>query len=160
MSEWTVRRCEAADLDRVSVLAAKLVRMHHELDPARFLIRDKVREGYRWWVGQELANESAVIMVAERDGEIAGYAYGRVEERDWMKLLDAHGKLHDLWVEEEHRGTGVAERLCRACIAELEALGAPRVLLDTAWANARARRFFEKLGFAPTMLEMSRPRGE
>ena len=40
--------------------------------------------------------------------------------------------------------------------AELKALGAPRVLLHTAWQNADAHAFFEKLGFRRTMLEMTR----
>ncbi len=160
MSEWTVRRCREEDLEGVSALAAKLVRFHHELHPARFLSGgERVREGYRWWLAKELAKEEAVIIVASRGDVIGGYAYGRFEERDWMRLLDAHGKLHDVWVEPELRGSGVAEQLVRACIAELEAKGAARVLLDTAFSNARARRFFEKLGFAPSMLEMMRPRG-
>jgi len=157
VSEWIVRRCEERDLDQVSALAAKLVYFHHDLDPQRFLHRDRVQQGYRWWLGKELAeNASAVITVAARDDEIAGYAYGRVEERDWMRLLDAHGKLHDVWVEEAVRGTGLAEKLVRACLADLEKLGATRMVLDTAWANDRARRFFEKLGFHPTMIEMTK----
>lgn len=161
MSEWTVRPCEERDLDGVSELAAKLVAFHYELHPARFLPGgERVRSGYRWWLGKELANEAAVIVVAAREERIGGYAYGRVEERDWMRLIDAHGRLHDVWVEPELRGTGVAERLVRACAAGLEAKGVRRILLDTAWANERARRFFEKLGFAPSMVELMRRAGE
>lgn len=157
-SEWSVRRCEERDLDAVSALAAKLVRFHHELDPERFLAPgERVREGYRWWLGKELESAETVIVVAANADTIAGYAYGRMQERDWMRLLDAHGALHDVWVEPELRGTGVAEGLVRAVVAALEEKGATRVLLDTAWTNARARRFFEKLGFAPSMLEMTRP---
>lgn len=160
MTEWTVRRCEERDLEAVSALAAKLVRFHHELAPSRFLAGgERVEEGYRWWLTKELAREEAVITVAAKGEAVGGYAYGRVEPRDWMRLLDAHGKLHDVWVEPELRGTGVAEALVRACVRALEEKGAPRVLLDTAWDNPRARRFFEKLGFAPSMLEMTRPAG-
>lgn len=157
-SEWSVRPCEERDLDGVSALAAKLVAFHHELHPSRFLPSgERVRDGYRWWLGKELANARAAIVVAARGEAIGGYAYGRVEERDWMRLVDAHGKLHDVWVEPELRGTGLAERLVRACIAALEAKGAKQILLDTAWDNGRARRFFEKLGFAPSMIELVRP---
>jgi len=38
----------------------------------------------------------------------------------------------------------------------LKALGAPRVVLMTAWQNEPARRFFARLGFRETMLEMTR----
>lgn len=157
VSEHVVRACEERDLDAVSVLAAKLVRFHHEMDPERYLIRDKLEEGYRWWLAKELAREGeAVIDVLEIGGRIAGYAYGRVEGRDWMRLLEAHGELHDVWVEEDARGIGAAEALVRHSLARLEELGAPRVVLSTGFVNARARRFFERLGFRPTMLEMTR----
>jgi ribosomal protein S18 acetylase RimI-like enzyme len=158
---WTVRRAQTADLDAVSVLAAKLVRFHHELDPQRYLLAERVRDGYRWWLGEEIGKtDRVVLMVAARHApsevEIGGYALGRLEERDWMRLLDTHGELHDVWVEESLRGTGIAEQLVRACVEELEALGAPRIVLNTAWLNERGRHFFGKLGFRPTMLEMTR----
>jgi ribosomal protein S18 acetylase RimI-like enzyme len=158
VSEWIIRSCEETDLDQVSHFAAALVRFHAELDPERYMKRDRVQEGYRWYLGKELEKKEVVLLVIARGGEIGGYAYGRNEERDWMRLLDAHGELHDVWVREDLRGTGLAESLVRECIARLEALGAPRVLLNTAWMNERGRRFFEKLGFRPTMLEMTRSR--
>jgi len=156
-AEWIIRRCEERDLDAVSVLAAKLVRFHHALDPERYLDRERIQEGYRWWLAKELSvRERVVITVAASGDRIGGYAYGRVEGADWMKLLDAHAELHDVWVEEELRGTGVAERLVRSCLDDLVALGAPRLVLNTAHANERARRFFARLGFRPTMVEMTR----
>lgn len=153
--DWVIRRAEEADLDAVSVLAAKLVRFHHELDPERYLDREGVQQGYRWWLGKQLGKPEVVVVVACLRGRIAGYAYGSLEKPDWMRLLDAHGALHDVWVEDDVRGTGVALRLVRACLEELVALGAPRLVLDTAHANERARRFFAKLGFRPTMVEMT-----
>lgn len=154
--EWIVRPAVEADLHRVSEMAAALVRMHHTLDRERFIMGERVREGYRWWLGKELANAGSVIVVAARGEEVGGYAYGRVDGPDWMRLLDAHGELHDIWVDEALRGSGVAERLVVGCVAELEARGAQRIVLATAWVNERARRFFERLGFRPTMVEMMR----
>lgn len=155
--DWIIRRAEEPDLDAVSVLAAKLVRFHHALDPERYLDRERVQEGYRWWLGKELGKRDVVITVAALGSRIAGYAYGRIEEPDWMRLLDAHGALHDVWVEDDVRGSGIAARLVGMCLDELVALGAPRLVLDTAYANERARRFFAKLGFRPTMVEMTAP---
>lgn len=155
---WVVRDCEESDLDQVSGLAEKLVRFHHAMDPSRYLQGgDRVRQGYRWWLGKELEKrESVSIVVLAHESRVAGYAYGRLEGRDWMRLLEAHGELHDVWVEDDVRGTGWAEALVLGCVERLERLGAPRVLLSTAWGNDRARRFFEKIGFRPTMVEMTR----
>jgi RimJ/RimL family protein N-acetyltransferase len=41
-------------------------------------------------------------------------------------------------------------------LARLEALGAPRVVLLTAWQNDGAQALFEKAGFRRTMVEMTR----
>ena len=48
--------------------------------------------------------DDGTYLVAERDGQVVGYAYGREEERDWNLLLDRCGGFHDLWVDEPARG--------------------------------------------------------
>lgn len=157
----TVRAAAPADLAQVAQLAGKLVRLHHTLDPRRFMLFERVEEGYEHFLGSELRNRKVVVLVAETaEGAIVGYAYGRLEPRDWNALRDACGVIHDLWVEEEMRGRGIAKKLLQAMIDRLEAQGAPRVVLSTAWQNTRAHDLFVKLGFRPTMIEMTRERGD
>jgi ribosomal protein S18 acetylase RimI-like enzyme len=161
----TVRRAEKSDMPAVARLAALLVRMHHALDPQRFLLQEPVEPGYEWWLTKELSNEKAVILVAEDEAagggarSIVGYAYGRLEPRDWNALLDTFGALHDVYVADEARKRGVGAALVAAIAKELEALGAPRVVLSTATKNAAAQRLFAKMGFRPTMIEMTRELG-
>ena len=158
--ELTLRPAERGDLGEVARLAGKLVRMHHAFDPQRFFLPDRVEEGYGWWFGRELDNEDVALWVAVRAGAIVGYAYGRLEERDWNQLLDACGALHDIWVEEAERRHGVAAALVEAVIAALVAKGAPRVVLHTAAKNEAAQALFARLGFRPTMVEMTREAGD
>jgi ribosomal protein S18 acetylase RimI-like enzyme len=151
-----IRPARRDELDAVAQLAGKLARMHHALDERRFFLPDRVEEGYAWWFGQEIDREGVVLLVAERAGVLVGYAYGRLEERDWNLLLDACGALHDLWVEEGERRRGVAQRLVEAAVAALAARGAPRVVLGAAALNTAAQALFARLGFRPTMVEMTR----
>jgi ribosomal protein S18 acetylase RimI-like enzyme len=151
-----LRPANRDDIGEVARLAGKLVRMHHALDERRFFLPDRVEEGYAWWFGREIDRDDVVITVALRAGVIVGYAYGRLEERDWNQLLDACGALHDLWVEEGERRHGVAGRLVEATVAALVAKGAPRVVLHTAADNAGAQALFARLGFRRTMVEMTR----
>lgn len=120
------------------------------------MLPDGVEAGYTWWLGRELANDKAVIFVAEQGGEVVGYAYGRLEDKDWNALLDACGVLHDLWVDEGARRAGAGVRLVEAMVKRLGELGAPRVVLSAAAKNETARRLFASLGFRPTMIEMTR----
>jgi ribosomal protein S18 acetylase RimI-like enzyme len=147
------RRDDLTDLGR---LAGRLVRMHHALDARRFFLPERVEDGYAWWLGQEIDREEVALWVAERRGVLIGYAYGRLEERDWNQLLDACGALHDVWVEEAERRRGVAIALVEAVIGALLTKGAPRIVLHAAAGNAAAQALFAKLGFRKTMIEMTR----
>jgi ribosomal protein S18 acetylase RimI-like enzyme len=157
--EVTVRRAVEGDLARVALLAGQLVRMHHETDPARFLLVERVEEGYARWFKRELARAEAVVLVASiasAPAEIAGYAYGSLEDRDWNMLLDTHGAIHDVFVASGARRRGVGHALVGALAAALEKLGAPRLVLSTMVSNEAAQRVFRACGFRPTMLEMTR----
>jgi ribosomal protein S18 acetylase RimI-like enzyme len=153
-----VRKALAADLPAAARLAGELVRMHHEQDPARFFLPERVERGYAWWFERELAREGAVILVSERAGSITGYAYGTLEERDWNLLLDEHGAIHDIYVAADERRRGTGRLLLDAIVTELEARGAKRIVLSTMVDNERAQRVFRQAGFRPTMLEMTRER--
>jgi ribosomal protein S18 acetylase RimI-like enzyme len=160
---FTVRAMTTADLPAVGRLAGRLVRMHYELDPLRFLHLPNPEAGYARYLGSELANARVVLAVAEGASsagtEIVGYAYGRLEERDYNALLDASGTLHDVYVDESARGHGLGRALVREVLRGLTEKGAPRVLLHTAVQNEAAQKLFQSLGFRTTMLEMTREAG-
>lgn len=161
----TIRRATPADLPVIAHFAAQLVRFHHALDARRFFCEEPVEPGYEGWLRHELQEPRAVLLVAERAGQggepkvIVGYVYGRMEERDWNSLLDACGCLHDVYVAEEGRGTGVGAALVEAMATHLKEMGAPRLVLSTATQNLPAQRLFERLGFRRTMVEMTRELG-
>ena len=152
-----VRSARAEDLPAVARLAAELVRLHHRLDPPRFMLVEPIEDGYQWFFSRELKREGALILVAEdsTDGRLLGYAYGTLEPRNWNDLLDACGKLNDLYVDGTARRRGAGRALVHEMFAALKARGAPRVVLLSAWRNPEAHAFFESLGFRRTMLEMT-----
>lgn len=156
MATIHVRKATKADVPRLGEMGGALARLHHGFDPPRFALWDDLESGYGWWLGKELGNERAVVLVAELEDRVVGYAYGVAEERDWSTFLDAHGAFHDVWVDEAARTAGAGRALSLAMIDALTALGSPQVVLKTATRNEAARRLFEKLGFRATMTEMTR----
>jgi ribosomal protein S18 acetylase RimI-like enzyme len=156
VAELIVRPATASDLPAIGKLAGELVRMHHGFDAQRFMLVDGVEAGYERYFRHELTEDEVVILTAEVDAEVAGYAYGRLEPRDWNSLVDAHGAIHDVFVDARMRRRGVARQLLIRMLETLAAKGAPRVLLHTATQNVAARRLFASLGFRQTMLEMTR----
>lgn len=151
-----VRPATPSDLPALGRLGAALAALHHEFDPRRFFVVPDMHEGYARWLGKELENPRAVVLAAARGRRVVGYAYGRLEGRDWNALLAPCGHAIDLVVAPEERGVGVGRALALALFEALEARGAPRVVLSAAARNRHAQRLFRALGFRPTMLEMTR----
>jgi ribosomal protein S18 acetylase RimI-like enzyme len=153
-----IRPASGEDLPTLGALAAELVRQHHAYDAARFVLPRNVEEGYRDWFGRELNHAAAVLLVAERTGPsqaIVGYLYGRMEGRDWNMLLDRHAALHDILVVPEARGLGAGEAMIKRFQEIARERGLPRIVLHSASPNAGAQKLFAKLGFRPTMVEMT-----
>lgn len=154
-----IRPAAPGDVPTLGRLGVALVRMHHDLDPRRFLASTTGDEGgYAAYLGAQLEEPRAVVLVAEREGEVVGYAYGAVEDVDCMALRGEAGMLHDLYVLPEHRGRGLGRALLTEAIAALDALGAPRLVLSAAERNEAAQRLFASIGFRRTMVEMTRER--
>lgn len=151
-----VRAAKVADLDDLGRMAGQLVRMHHALDPARFMLVDGVERGYAHFFAGLLDDPNTVLLVGERAGVAVGYAFTRLEERDWNALREACGVLHDIFVDQDERSTGVATHLLEETLKRLAERGVPRLVLYTATQNAEAQRLFTRFGFRTTMLEMTR----
>jgi len=152
-----IRDATRDDVPALARLGAKLAREHHAMDPARFFVPEEpIEDGYAWWLGKERVSPRAVVLAAARRGRIVGYAYGRIEPRDWNTLRDRCGVGVDLWVEPRARRSGIGAALVEALAARLAERGAPRVVLNVASRNARASRMFAAMGFRETMVEMTR----
>lgn len=138
-------------------LGALLVRQHHGFDGDRFMAPSPgLERGYADFLRGELDDPEVVVFVAEVAGAAIGYVYAGLEPRSWKELREPAGFIHDLVVEETHRGRGAATALLEAAAAWLQARGAPRIMLWSAEMNVAAQRLFARLGFRRTMIEMTR----
>jgi GNAT superfamily N-acetyltransferase len=159
MDNVTIRAATKADEPALGRYGGALMRQHHEFDPQRFIRSENPEAGYGRFLVSQIDEPGCVVFVAERAGVVIGYAYAGLEPMSWKDLRAACGYLHDVFVADRVRGAGVGERLVRAALEWLEAKGAPRVVLMSAARNDVAQRFFERLGFRPTMVEMTREAG-
>ncbi len=160
-SSTVVRAATAADLPALGHLGALLVRMHHDLDGARFIAPTPLTEAlYADFLGAQLADPDVVVLVAERDGEVVGYTYAGIEGPDYMALRGPAGVGYDLIVHPAHRGRGVGRALLEATVAALGARGAAQIVISTADRNEAAQRMFAAAGFRRTMVEMTKELNE
>ena len=156
-SSVTVRPATAEDESAMGRLGAMLVAEHHEFDPERFIAPvPQIRQRYGQFLASQIGHPEKIVLVAERDGGMVGYAFAGMEGYDYMALRGPAGVLYDLVVDPEHRRQGVGTALIEAAFAALRERGAPRVLLSTAEKNHGAQAMFANAGFRRTMIEMTR----
>lgn len=156
-----VRQATPADLPALARMGARLARMHHRMDPRRFFVVPRLEQGYAWWLGKERRNRRAVVLAAVRSGargreRVVGYAYGRIESRDWNTLREECGVGVDLFVAPGERRLGVGRALVEALAAGLAQRGAPRLVIQVASRNPEAQAAFARLAFRPTLVELTR----
>ena len=143
--EWaTVRRVRLAALaDAPDAFASSLSR---ELGRGEPQWRSRIG-AWPWF----LAWRSGVpdgLVAAVPDQPASGPA--RAGRRGWH--------LVSMWVSPQARGMGVGDLLVGAVMDHAELAGAPRVTLWVALGNARARAFYQRMGFIPTGRRQVYPR--
>jgi GNAT superfamily N-acetyltransferase len=154
---FRVRDARPEDLPAVGQLAGRLVRMHHDYDPARWMLVEGVEAGYARFFASQLGNRGIIILVAEdaESGEIVGYSYASLEERNWADLRDACGRLHDVFINERARRQGLARAMVIESVQRLAALGVALAVTTTAWQNETSQALLRSLGFRPAVIEMA-----
>ena len=124
-----IRLARPEDAPTLGRMGATLARLHNRMDRQRFFASRGMEEGYASWLASELASRKAVVLaaIARSRGreQIVGYAYGRLEGRDWNTLRDAGGVGVDLYVVPRARRRGAGRLLLDALLRELVRRGAP-----------------------------------
>ena len=101
---------------------------------SRALISDPQREG--------------VQMIARDGREPAHTAVGFATVFwSWSTTKGARvGVMHDLYVDKDARGLGLADRLIRACVERCAERGAAVLEWETALDNIRAQKVYDRVG--------------
>jgi ribosomal protein S18 acetylase RimI-like enzyme len=155
-----IRRLEAAELELVAPVWASLLSHHGEVEPD--LPTRPVAESWpmrhadyvRW-----LAEPGSFALVADMDGEAAGYAVVRLEGPDETWVTDERrAELETLAVLPAHRGAGIGAALMDAVDEELDRLGIDDVWLAVVAGNTDALRFYERRGLRTYAHRMHRGR--
>jgi ribosomal protein S18 acetylase RimI-like enzyme len=137
MAQAVVRRTEPGDVERLLPLMVEyIVDFYRHPRPSD--------DDLRRLVDVCLKGEEGVQLVAERDGELVGFA---TLYFTWGTLAAAReAVMNDLYLAGSARGSGLAEELFRACAEESRRRGAPAMVWETAPDNFRAQRFYDKMG--------------
>ncbi len=96
------------------------------------------------WLRNLVENTAARTVVAERNGQVLGFARFGDETGN-----AARGHLFALYVNPTQSGRGVGRRLLERAIGELDPMSTRDVTLWVFEENERARRLYQAAGFVP-----------
>jgi ribosomal protein S18 acetylase RimI-like enzyme len=141
----TVRPATVADapaMGRLHVRAWQAAYRGHM--PDEYLDGLRPEDRAAWWDGAlRREDRPGVVLVAEADGEVVGFAALGPSANP-----EGAGELFAINVDPDHWGTGAGRALLEAAQAELARMGFAELVLWVLPGNARARRFYERAGWA------------
>ena len=98
-------------------------------------------------IATELADDKNIFLIAEIDGEAAGYSKIILDTIEPGITAEKPVELSRLYAHQKHLGQGVGQRLMDACFDRAKAEGRDVMWLGVWEYNPRAQRFYEKNGF-------------
>lgn len=151
MTDFVIRGFEPDDEVDVRRLTPRLAEGFASWrDPA------KVHEAVNGWINTALDNSQTdghALMVATHNGGVIGFISIALQHH-YIAGRDAY--IGELAVDETIESRGVGRALLAAATDWARAQGCERLTLQTGAANARARGFYEKLGFSYEDVSMAR----
>ncbi|MFF4048245.1 GNAT family N-acetyltransferase [Streptomyces chartreusis] len=141
-----IRPMTSADCDRVAEIRIGGWRSAYQgLIPQSYLDALDVAQDAERRRGYFAQGDASVLdLVAERDGEIVGWACHGPYRDGEMRTEDV--ELYAIYVDPGRYGTGIGHALLQESVRRCTAAGHPRMLLWVLKDNARARRFYERAG--------------
>jgi GNAT superfamily N-acetyltransferase len=101
-----------------------------------------------------LADPNTSLQVVEHDGRIVGCGYAQLRPSEAAFVHDRHAYLGFMYVEPGVRGQGINKMIIESLISWSRDKGVHDFYLDVYTENRAAIRAYEKVGFAPVLVEM------
>lgn len=98
-------------------------------------------------IAAELMDEKSIFLIAELEGEPAGYAKIIVDNIEPGITAERPVELNRLYSHQQFLGKGIGQALMNACFDRAKEDGRDVMWLGVWEFNPRAQRFYEKNGF-------------
>jgi L-amino acid N-acyltransferase YncA len=155
--EVTVRRAEAADAPAMGRVHIDAWRWAYEgLFDASLFARRSVAGTTAMWE-RALASGTSVVLVAEREGAVVGFAgCGPARDPD----AAGAGELYVIYIDPAVYRSGVGSALMARVLEELTGAGHHEAVVWVLESNQRGRSFYERWGWRPDGATKDEPNGD
>lgn len=166
-NDWQLRPAGAHDLDLVKPLWVAVHHRHATTMPqlAPYLSDDETWRVRRSLYEELLAKPDTLLLIAFVGGAAVGYGLAHVLPVDETWIADTWvtgsriGEIESLSVLPQFRGSGLGSELLQRLEDHLGAQGVEDLILGALAGNHDALRLYERRGYQPTWLYLSRFQG-
>ena len=141
----SVRTAQASDLPALKAIARLNHRDTRFYYDGHFSV-DECDALYETWIERSYEGFADVVLVAERDGRIAGYVTCNQRENS--------GSIGLLGVGSEWQGQRIGPGLINAALSWFKERGIERVQVVTQGRNVRAQRAYQRCGFISAQVQL------
>jgi ribosomal protein S18 acetylase RimI-like enzyme len=155
VDDLVIREAREDDAEAVGALWAELVAYHHALDAALPPAAPEGPARYARAIQDHLRSPTTLVLVAEADGAVVGYALGVVA--DMISSLFANestGFFADLYVGPKFQRQGIGRELVSAMAEWFGAQGIAQYEWHVAAHNEPALAFWRAMGGAALIVRM------
>ena len=115
-------------------------------------------DGYLAELIADCARSKGAILVADAGTSLVGFVcvLAAVQQEELDEPPGAYAYISDLMVRSTHRRRGLGEALLRRALAFATSAGATSIKIGVLSKNLEAQRLYERVGFTPYRVELSR----
>lgn len=154
---WQINQLNPADVNHFKRLFKKLHTYNASLDD-RFALSEDWENFLDRTLEKALSSHEAFCLVARESntGGVCGFVLASIHQDSGMWKHREWIEIEDLYVEEDWRGTGLADHLLEEVESWASRVGHSVVQLYVTSTNERALKFYRRQGFRQTQAIMRR----
>ena len=141
-----IRKAKLQDIEQITKYGLILLKQHSDLDPY-FTPIESVDKVYQKFLEGCLHSEDKLLLVAEDNGKLMGYAAGEIHTRSPIFKHSENGYINDVFVEEEFRKLGIASKFLTELKDWFKSKNIKHVELSVLANNEVAKKTWAKFGF-------------
>ena len=149
-----IRFADTRDIPGMIELLKQVGEVHHVIRPDLF--RSGAQKYNEADLEELLRDPARPILIADIDGQVAGYAFCILQITENNPVLCDRKVLYidDICVDENIRGKGIATALYERVVVYAKSIGCHAVTLNVWCGNDSAMRFYESRGMKPRKIYM------
>ncbi|MDD2385237.1 MAG: GNAT family N-acetyltransferase [Bacteroidales bacterium] len=141
-----IRKAKQKDIEQLTKYGNILLKQHSKIDPY-FTPIENADKIYRKFLESSLNSENKLLLVAEKNEKLLGYAVAEIQTRSPIFKISKNGYINDVFVLEEFRKLGIATKFLLELKKWFKAKDIIYIELSVLANNEIGKKTWEKFGF-------------